>query len=98
MFLSRRRDAMQQVIDNPPKSAVQLDEAIALHMQIAMEMQMFVILTGCEREEIEGELSLLKQMWELIEIGLQTDFEDADEPPPPPMIMPTFVPGNMTLH
>jgi hypothetical protein len=72
MFLSRRRDAMQQVIDNPPKSAVQLDEAIAL--------------------------SLLKQMWELIEIGLQTDFEDADEPPPPPMIMPTFVPGNMTLH
>jgi hypothetical protein len=98
MFLERRRALMQQVIDNPPKSAVQLDELITIHMQTAMELKMFVLLTGCSREEIAVELNLLNQMWELIEIGLQTDFEDADEPPPPPMVMPTFVPGNMTVH
>jgi hypothetical protein len=97
MFLNRRRLLIQQVLDNPPKSAVQLDEVIALHMQTAMELQAFAIFTGCTREEIKTELDLLKQMWELIEIGLQTDFEE-DQPPPPPMIVPTFVPGNMTLH
>jgi hypothetical protein len=86
------------VLDNPPKSAVQLDEVIALHIQTARELQAFAIFTGCAREEIKNELDLLKQMWEIIEIGLQTDFEDADEPPLPLIIVPTLVPGNMTMH
>ncbi len=75
MYLQRCRLIAQQFIDHPPKSGVELDTAIQLHLNMSIELKMLAVLFGVERADIAADLETIRKLWDVIEVGLQTQFE-----------------------